>query len=114
MLFTNLSKKSIKDDNQKMEQKISDLENINARFGIGSQKWQEMKNNPLVDEKVIPFSVADMEFKLAPEITEGLKKFIDDNILGYAGTNKKYRESVCKWQQKHHDFELNLNVDHLI
>ena len=81
-----------------------DLENINARFGIGSQKWQEMKNNPLVDEKVIPFSVADMEFKLAPEITEGLKKFIDDNILGYAGTNKKYRESVCKWQQKHHDF----------
>ena len=63
------------------------LENINARFGIGSQKWQEMKNNPLVDEKVIPFSVADMEFKLAPEITEGLKKFIDDNILGYAGTN---------------------------
>lgn len=34
------------------------------------------------------FSVADMEFKLAPEITEGLKKFIDDNILGYAGTNK--------------------------
>ena len=27
------------------------LENINARFGIGSQKWQEMKNNPLVDEK---------------------------------------------------------------
>ena len=77
-----------------------DLENINARFGIGSQKWQEMKNNPLVDEKVIPFSVADMEFKLAPEITEGLKTFIDDNILGYAGTNKKYRESVCKWQQQ--------------
>lgn len=65
-----------------------DLENINARFGIGSQKWQDMKNNPLVDEKVIPFSVADMEFRLAPEITEGLKKFIDDNILGYAGTNK--------------------------
>ena len=84
-----------------------DLENINARFGIGSQKWQEMKNNPLVDEKVIPFSVADMEFKLAPEITEGLKKFIDDNILGYAGTNKKYRENVCKWQQKHHDFTVD-------
>ena len=84
-----------------------DLENINARFGIGSKKWQEMKNNPLVDEKVIPFSVADMEFKLAPEITEGLKKFIDDNILGYAGTNKKYRESVCKWQQKHHDFTVD-------
>ena len=84
-----------------------DLENINARFGIGSQKWQEMKNNPLVDEKVIPFSVADMEFKLAPEITEGLKTFIDDNILGYAGTNKKYRESVCKWQQKHHDFTVD-------
>lgn len=81
-----------------------DFENINRRFGIGSKKWQEMKNNPLIDKKVIPFSVADMEFKLAPEITEGLKSFIDKNVLGYAGTNKKYRKAVCTWQQKHHSF----------
>lgn len=47
-----------------------------------------MKGNPLVTDDVIPFSVADMELKTAPEITEGLKNFIDNNILGYAGSNK--------------------------
>lgn len=84
-----------------------DLENINRRFGIGSKKWQEMKNNPLVNDEVIPFSVADMEFKLAPEITEGLKLFIEENVLGYAGSNKKYREAVCAWHKKHHNFIIN-------
>lgn len=76
-----------------------DFENISPRFGTGSQKWQEMKNNPLVTDKVIPFSVADMELKTAPEIVEGLKNFIDNNILGYAGSNKKYRQSVCNWMK---------------
>lgn len=83
-----------------------DFENINNRFGTGSQKWQEMKDNPLVDEKVIPFSVADMELKLAPEITEGLKSFIDNNVLGYAGSNKKYRQAVCKWMEEQHNFKV--------
>lgn len=83
-----------------------DFENISPRFGTGSQKWQEMKNNPLVTDEIIPFSVADMELKTAPEIVEGLKNFIDNNILGYAGSNKKYRQSVCNWMKKHHDWEV--------
>lgn len=81
-----------------------DFENTNPRFGIGSEKWEELKENPLFTEKVIPFSVADMEFKSAPEITEGLKTFIDTHILGYSGNNQKYREAVCKWMKNHHDF----------
>lgn len=83
-----------------------DFENISPRFGTGSQKWQEMKNNPLVTDEIIPFSVADMELKTAPEIVEGLKNFIDNNILGYAGSNKKYRQSVRNWMKKHHDWEI--------
>ena len=48
------------------------LETLTPRFNLGSQKWNEMQNNPLVDEKVIPFSVADMELNMAPEIADGL------------------------------------------
>lgn len=83
-----------------------DFENISSRFGIGSKKWQEMKNNPLLTDEVIPFSVADMELKTAPEITNGLKNFIDNNVLGYAGSNKKYRQSVCNWMKTHHNWEV--------
>lgn len=83
-----------------------DFENISPRFGTGSQKWQEMKNNPLLTDEVIPFSVADMELKTAPEIVEGLKNFIDNNVLGYAGSNKKYRQSVCNWMKTHHNWDV--------
>ena len=83
-----------------------DFENISPRFGVGSKKWQEMKNNPLLTDETIPFSVADMELKTAPEITEGLKNFIDNNVLGYAGSNKKYRHSVYKWMKNRHNWEI--------
>ncbi len=87
-----------------------DFESINTRYDIGSTKWDEMKNNPIVQSNIndiIPFSVADMELKIAPEITEGLKKFIDENVLGYAGSYEAYRQSVCKWMKKHHDWQVN-------
>lgn len=83
-----------------------DFENISPRFGVGSKKWQEMKNNPLVTDEIIPFSVADMELKTAPEIVNGLKNFIDNNVLGYAGSNKKYRQSVCHWMKMRHNWEV--------
>lgn len=82
------------------------LETINPRYNLGSHKWNEMQNNPLVNEKVIPFSVADMELNMAPEIAEGLKKFIDTNILGYAGSNEAYQEAVISWLNKHHNWQI--------
>lgn len=82
------------------------LTTINPRFNLGSQKWNEMQNNPLVDEKVIPFSVADMELNMAPEIADGLKKFIDTHILGYAGRNEAYTQAVINWLKTHHDWQI--------
>ena len=83
-----------------------DFENITPRYGVGSQKWEEMRGNPAVTDDVIPFSVADMELKTAPEITEGLKKFIDTYVLGYAGApNEGYINAVCSWMQRHHHWQ---------
>ena len=43
------------------------------RAGSGSRKWDAMYQvNPRVDSSVVPLSVADMEFKMPPELTEGL------------------------------------------
>ena len=43
------------------------------RAGSGSRKWDAMYQvNPNVDSAVVPLSVADMEFKMPPELTEGL------------------------------------------
>lgn len=82
------------------------FERINPRYNLGSQKWNEMQNNPLVDEKVIPFSVADMELNMAPEIATGLKKFIDTHIVGYGGATPAYREAVLNWVARRHHWQI--------
>jgi len=63
--------------------------------------------NPNLPEEIVPFSVADMEFKNAPEIVEGLKKYIDSTILGYTMPKKSYLEAVCGWMKKRHNWEIN-------
>lgn len=84
-----------------------DFETVSPRYGMGSGKWDEMKKlNPDTADDVIPFSVADMELQIAPEIKEGLKKFIDTTILGYAGQSDVYRASVCRWMEKRHDWKI--------
>lgn len=73
----------------------------------GSIKWIEMySKNPNVSEGVIPLSVADMEFKNAPEIIDGLKKYLDENVLGYVMANDEYKQAVCDWMKKRHDFTI--------
>jgi bifunctional pyridoxal-dependent enzyme with beta-cystathionase and maltose regulon repressor activities len=58
--------------------------------------------NPDVSRGVVPFSVADMELKNPPEITEGLKKYIDSTILGYTQPTDSYLNAVCDWMKRRH------------
>lgn len=62
---------------------------------------------PNVSEKVVPFSVADMEFQNAPEIIDGLKNYLDGAILGYAAPyDEKYLQTVCGWMKKRHNWDV--------
>ena len=77
------------------------------RKGQGSFKWEDMyTKKPDVADGVVPLSVADMEFKNAPEIIEGLKKYLDKVVLGYTMANKEYKKAVCNWMKKRHDFDI--------
>ena len=72
-----------------------DFETILDRSGTGSVKWEQMKSdNPNVEEGIVPFSIADMEFKNPPEITEGLKACLDEIVLGYQTPEDSYRTAV--------------------
>ena len=83
-----------------------DFTTVYKRYGCGSGKWDEMqRENPNVGEDVIPFSVADMEFVEAPEIVEGLKAFLDTTVLGYANATDLYKEAVCAWMKKRHNWD---------
>lgn len=84
-----------------------DFETVINRFNVGAYKYDQMVSwNTDVAEDVVPFSVADMELKNAPEIREGLKKYIDNNILGYTGPTEGYLNAVCRWMKKRHDWDI--------
>ena len=84
-----------------------DFETILSRKGQGSYKWEQMYEVfPELEDDIVPFSVADMELKIAPEITEGMKKYIDEAVLGYSGTYLKYYKAVIGWMERRHGFKV--------
>ncbi|MDF2674090.1 MAG: aminotransferase [Clostridiales bacterium] len=85
-----------------------DFETLVPRRKMGSAKWAEMeKVNPSVGEDIVPFSVADMEFKNPPEIMEGLKKYLDEVILGYTIPTDEYYDAVIGWMKRKHNWNID-------
>ncbi len=84
-----------------------DFETVVNRYGKGAFKYDQMLGwNPNVSQDIVPFSVADMEIKTAPQIVDGLKNYIDENILGYTGPTEGYMNAVCGWMKKRHDWDI--------
>ena len=84
-----------------------DLETVIRRVGLGSGKWDEIqKILGYTPEDVIPFSVADMEFVLAPEISEGLQNYLKNCVLGYAQPTEEYKEAVKGWLSRRHGWNI--------
>ena len=84
-----------------------DFDTLISRKNTGSLKWEQMyKMNPNVGENVVPLSVADMEFKNAPEITEGLREYLKSAVLGYTSSYKAFTDSIINWMQRRHNFTI--------
>lgn len=64
------------------------------------------KQNPEVPEGIVPLSVADMELMNPPEITKGLKQFLDHRILGYTDAGEDYYTETVNWMQRRHHWTI--------
>lgn len=85
-----------------------DFETLVDRSHCGSGKWNEMfAKKADVTQGVVPFSVADMEFRNAPEIAVGLKEYMDTHILGYTGPTQDYLDTVCGWMKEQHGWTVD-------
>lgn len=84
-----------------------DFTTLIDRSEQGSYKWNGMKRlYPDVPKGIVPLSVADMELKNPPEVVEGLKKYLDETILGYTGSTKAYLDSVVNWMKRRHNWQI--------
>ncbi len=55
------------------------------------------------DDDVIPFWVADMDFKCPQPIIEALKQRVEHGIFGYTMVSDEFKGSVVRWMKKRHE-----------
>lgn len=79
------------------------FDEIIDRRGTNSMKWdqgakrltpEQYKADPL------PMWVADMDFRIAPSISQALHGMVDMGVLGYGGTTAACAEAVIDWHAR--------------
>lgn len=79
-----------------------DFETIPARRHTNSIKW-DVKDNEL------PMWVADMDFKVAPEIVTAMREKINLQAFGYETPGKDYFEAIASWYREIHHSKIDLD-----
>jgi cystathionine beta-lyase len=81
---------------------LYDFDELIDRRGSGSYKWDEAESND-----VLPLWVADMDFRVAPPITEALQRRVAHGIFGYTAVPESYYEAVINWFRRRHGWLIN-------
>ena len=67
------------------------FDEIIPRRNTNSVKWDEA-----AQDDIIPLWVADMDFRVLPQITEALRQRVDHGVFGYTHVPDSYYESVIR------------------
>ena len=73
------------------------FDEMTLRRGTNCVKWDAESPVGPISEDVIPLWVADMDFKVAPEIVDVLKKRVDQEIFGYTHVPDSYYDAAINW-----------------
>lgn len=105
---TRATRREIREQRTKGSGRVYDFTTVIDRHGTGSEKWH------LIDESmgkgnddVLALSVADMEFRPAPQIVDALVDSSRNDIFGYDCVTDDYRDAVVSWMSRHHGFEVD-------
>ena len=78
-----------------------DFVNAPDRSMTDSVKWHVKKGD-------LPMSIADMDFKTAPEIIAAMKEKISLGVFGYEWPEDDYFNAVADWYEKEHGYRPEL------
>ncbi|MBR0472534.1 MAG: pyridoxal phosphate-dependent aminotransferase [Methanosphaera sp.] len=77
-----------------------DFDTITDRRNTNSVKWDYIDTQ-------IPMWVADMDFKVAPEIQNALNQRVNHGVYGYTLIPDEYYESYINWWKRKHNLTMN-------
>ncbi len=87
-----------------------DFDTVLNRRGTNSYKWD---NAEVVNEKLLPLSVADMDFATPSEITQALVNRTQNPIYGYEFQPDALKEAIIAWESDRHEFEIHKDLEKL-
>ena len=76
------------------------FDEIIPRRNTNSVKWDEA-----AQDDIIPLWVADMDFRVLPQITGALRQRVDHGVFGYTHVPDSYYESVIRWFKDRHGLQ---------
>ena len=78
------------------------------RRSRSAAKWLGMDAElPNLEAGIIPFSVADLDMPIAPEIKERLSAYLSaDGCFGYTSPSEEFYRAVVNWMKKRHDWQI--------
>lgn len=92
-----------------MQQK--NLEKINFNIVVNRKNTNCLKYDFAVrrgrPENVLPLWVADMDFKVAPEIIQAIEQRTAHGIFGYSEVKEEYFLAVADWMEQKHGWKVN-------
>lgn len=77
------------------------FDKVVPRRGTNSVKWDIFK-----EKDIIPLWVADMDFAVAPAITEALKKRVEHPVWGYTLVPNSYYDAIISWFHRRHQWDI--------
>ncbi|WMJ81730.1 MalY/PatB family protein [Clostridium sp. MB40-C1] len=85
---------------------IYNFDEVINRKGTNCAKYDERIKKFGTDD-VIPLWIADMDFATAKPITDAMKQKVEEGIFGYVSRPDEYFDSLCKWQKKRNNWEID-------
>ena len=79
------------------------LENIVSRRYTKCAKWDEIIDEYGIED-LIPLTVADMDYRIAPEIVNAVIDAANHGIYGYTNVSEKYIELSKMWAKNNYVF----------
>lgn len=83
-----------------------DFDRITPRRGTNAYKWDARPPFGEGGDDIIPLWVADMDFQVAPCITDVLRRRVDHGIFGYTQVPDSYYEAVIRWFGTRHGWKI--------
>ena len=83
------------------------------RRGTGAIKWDGMEPAYGTND-LMPFWIADMDFRTPPFIIEALRRRLDHEVLGYSLKDDAYFESIIRWNRDRYSFAVEREWIHFM